>query len=108
GLELAARWLRAHPEPVGLMLCNDGVGPMITQACRQAGMAVPEEGAIVGVDNEEPICASCDPPLSSVDANHEEVGYQAAALLDRMMQGEAKPSEPLLLKPRSVVVRQSS
>src|SRR5205823_11580784 len=53
-------------------------------------------------------CANCDPPFSSVDPNHEEVGYQAAALLDRMMQGEAAPNEPVLLKPRSVAVRQSS
>ena len=107
-IENAAAWLQAQPKPLGLMLCNDGVGPMITQACRQAGIAVPEEVAIVGVDNDEPICAICDPPLTSVDANHEEVGYQAAALLDRMMQGQAAPREPLLLKPRSAVVRQSS
>lgn len=107
-IENAAAWIRSQPKPLGLMLCNDGVGPLITQACRQAGIAVPEEVAIVGVDNDEPICAICDPPLTSVDPNHEEVGYQAAALLDRMMQGDAAPREPLLLKPRSVVVRQSS
>src|SRR3954471_7824458 len=107
-IENAAEWIQAQPKPLGLMLCNDGVGPMITQACRQAGIAVPEEVAIVGVDNDEPICAICDPPLTSVDANHEEVGYQAAALLDRMMQGETASKEPLLLKPRNVVVRQSS
>ena len=107
-IENAAAWIQAQPKPLGLMLSNDTVGPMITQACRQAGIAVPEEVAIVGVDNDEPICAICDPPLTSVDANHEEVGYLAAALLDRMMQGEAPPSEPVLLKPRSVVVRQSS
>ncbi len=107
-IENAAKWIAAQPKPLGLMLCNDGVGPMITQACRQAGIAVPEEVAIIGVDNDEPICAICDPPLTSVDPNHEEVGYQAAALLDRMMQGEAAPMESLLLKPRAVVVRQSS
>jgi len=107
-IENSAEWLRSQPKPLGLFLCNDGVGPMITQACRQAGIAVPEEVAIVGVDNDEPICAICDPPLSSVDANHEEVGYQAAALLDRMMQGEPSPQERILLKPRAIVVRQSS
>src|SRR5262245_57902836 len=107
-IEEAAEWIRAQPKPLGLMLCNDGVGPLITQACRQAGIAVPEEVAIVGVDNDEPICAICDPPLTSVDANHEEVGYQAAALLDRMMQGEPWPKQPNFILPRAVVVRQSS
>jgi LacI family transcriptional regulator len=107
-IENAASWIQSQPKPLGLMLCNDGVGPMITQACRQVGIAVPEEVAIVGVDNDEPICAICDPPLSSVDPNHEEVGYQAAALLDRMMQGESASREPLLLKPRAIAVRQSS
>jgi len=51
----------------GLMLCNDGVGPMITAGVQTGGHAVPEEVAIVGVDNDEPICAICDPPLTSVD-----------------------------------------
>src|SRR5262249_46520018 len=64
--------------------------------------------AIVGVDNDEPICSICDPPLTSVDPNHEEVGYQAAALLDRMMQGEPAPKQPNYIMPRSIVVRQSS
>ena len=107
-IDRAAKWIAEQPKPLGLMLCNDGVGPMITQACRQAEVAVPEEVAIVGVDNDEPICAICDPPLSSVDPNHEEVGYQAAALLDQMMQGATWPTERKLLLPRSVVVRQSS
>lgn len=104
----AAQWIIAQPKPLGLMLCSDRIGPLVTQACRSAGVAVPEEVAIVGVDNDEPLCAICDPPLTSVDPNHEEVGYQAAALLDRMMAGEPWPTEPNLVAPRTVVVRQSS
>jgi LacI family transcriptional regulator len=80
----------------------------VTQACRQAGVAVPEEVAIVGVDNDDPLCAICDPPLSSVCPNHEEVGYQAAALLHRMMCGEAAPAQPMMIAPRAVMARQSS
>src|SRR5262249_51186652 len=93
-IDHAADWITKQPKPLGLMLCNDTFGPPMTQACRQAGVAVPEEVAIIGVDNDEPICAICDPPLTSVDPNHEEVGYQAAALLDRMMAGKDFPSAP--------------
>ncbi len=67
-IDHAAQWIAKQPKPLGLMLCNDTFGPPITQACRQAGVAVPEEVAIIGVDNDEPICAICDPPLTSVDS----------------------------------------
>jgi LacI family transcriptional regulator len=111
-IEQAARWIREQPKPLGLMLCYDQIGPPVTQACREVGVAVPEEVAIVGVDNDEPICAICDPPLTSVCPNHEEAGYQSAALLDRIMSGElsmtSAASKPMLLAPRTVVVRQSS
>src|SRR5207249_7923971 len=108
-LAQAADWIRAQPKPLGLMLCYDQIGPPVTQACREAGVAVPEEVAIVGVDNDEPICAICDPPLTSVCPNHEEVGYQAAALLDQIMAGNDVPMDkPVYVPPRAVVVRQSS
>ncbi|HEY7091383.1 MAG TPA: DNA-binding transcriptional regulator [Tepidisphaeraceae bacterium] len=107
-IEKAAQWIREQPKPLGLMLCCDPLGPPMTQACRQVGVAVPEEVAIVGVDNDEPLCTICDPPLTSVDPNHEEAGYQAAALLDRMMAGEPAPSQSLLMRPKSVVIRQST
>jgi LacI family transcriptional regulator len=111
-IEQATEWIRAQPKPMGLMLCYDTIGPPVTQACREAGVAVPEEVAIVGVDNDEPVCAICDPPLTSVCPNHEEVGYRAATLLDRMMSGQttvsAAAAKSLLVPPRTIVVRQSS
>jgi LacI family transcriptional regulator len=107
-IEQTARWIRDHAKPFGLMVCWDAIGPPVTQACREAGVAVPEEVAIVGVDNDETLCSICDPPLSSVCPNHEEVGYQGAALLDRMMAGEPAPKQRILLQPRVIVVRQST
>ena len=101
-------WIKQRPKPLGLMLCYDHVGPPVTQACGEAGVAVPEEVAIVGVDNNEVVCAICDPPLTSICPNHEEVGYQGAALLDRLMTGGPPPAQPIVVPPRSVVVRQSS
>jgi LacI family transcriptional regulator len=110
-IEEATQWVIQQPKPMGLMLCYDQIGPPVTQACREAGVAVPEEVAIVGVDNDEPICAICDPPLTSVCPNHEEVGYQAAALLDRIMTGQTTSPRsigPIVVPPRAVEVRQSS
>jgi LacI family transcriptional regulator len=104
----AAAWIKKQPKPFGLMLCYDRFGPPMLQACRRAGVTVPEEVAIIGVDNEEVICALCDPPLASVAANHDHVGYQAAALLHRLMNGEPCSTEPIYVQPRGVVVRQSS
>lgn len=107
-IDRAEQWIREQPKPLGLMLCADPFGPPLTQACRQAGVAVPEEVAMIGVDNDEPLCTICDPPLTSVNPNHEEVGYQAASLLDRMMNGGGAPAESTLIKPRAVEIRQST
>lgn len=107
-IEQAVQWIQKQHKPLGLMLCSDRVGPLMTQACRQAGVAVPEEVAIIGVDNDEPLCAICDPPLTSVCPDHEAVGYQAAACLDRMMAGDMSHREPMFVPPRAVIIRQSS
>jgi LacI family transcriptional regulator len=107
-IEQTTQWIRRQQKPLGLMLCWDTIGPPITQACRQAGVAIPEEVAIVGVDNDETACSICDPPLTSVCPNHEEVGYQAAALLDRMMAGESIAKQQILVQPRTIIIRQSS
>jgi LacI family transcriptional regulator len=64
--------------------------------------------AVVGVDNEKVFCELCDPPLSSVEPNPRQVGYEAAELLDRLMAGDQPPARPKLIAPLRVVVRQST
>lgn len=103
-----AAWVARLPKPAGLMVCSDQRGPMLLEACRRAGVAVPDELTIIGVDNDEPLCEVCNPPLSSVVPNHEQVGYEAAALLDRLMAGHPPPSQPVLVPPAGVVTRLSS
>ncbi len=76
--------------------------------CDGSGLAVPEEVAVMGVDNDEVICGLARPPLSSIEQNPKEVGYQAAALLDRLMQGKAPPRRKIVVEPRGVVARQST
>lgn len=103
-----AAWATGLPKPVGVMACTDQLGFWLLDACRRAELNVPEDVAVVGVENDSSLCDTATPPLSSVDVNGECVGYEAARLLDQMMNGAPKPTEPILIEPRGVVTRQSS
>jgi len=103
-----AAWIRSLPKPVGIFGCNDERGLQVLDACRRVGVAVPDEVGVIGVDNDQAICDLTIPPLSSIDPNAEAIGYEAAALLDRMMSGHAAPTEPIKLAPRGVVTRRST
>jgi LacI family transcriptional regulator len=104
-----AEWIQTLPTPVGILACNDERGLQVLDACRRAGRNVPEEVAVIGVDNDEPLCDLAIPPLTSIDVNAENIGFEAAALLDRMMSGQQEPpKEPILLAPRGVVTRRST
>jgi LacI family transcriptional regulator len=108
GEQHVMRWLRQLPRPIGLMACNDARGQQVLNACRDLGIHVPEEMAVVGVDNDDVICDLCDPPLSSVAPNTAKIGYEAAALLARMMRGEAAPRQPIYVEPVGIVTRRST
>ena len=88
--ELAA-WLAALPKPAGLMIASDQLGPHTLEACRAAGVVVPDDLGVIGVDNDGPLCEVSDPPLSSVWPDHRRVGYEAAQLLSQLMQGAPAP-----------------
>lgn len=103
-----ARWLTALPKPVGIMACNDIRGQQVMKACRQLGLLVPDEVAVVGVDNDEVLCELSDPPLTSVVPNTLRIGYEAAALLDRMMRGQKPPKAPQFVPPLGVATRRST
>lgn len=103
-----AAWLRSLPKPVGVMGCNDDRGGLIIDACKSVGLKVPDEVAVVGVDNDALICDLCSPPLSSVATSLRKTGHEAAALLDRMIQGKEKGKPTLCIQPTHVAVRQST
>jgi LacI family transcriptional regulator len=107
-LPLIAAWLQRLPKPVGIMGCNDDRGALIIDACKLVGLRVPDEVAVVGVDNDELVCDLCSPPLSSVATSLGKAGYEAAALLDRMIQGKEKGKPTLCIQPTHVVARQST
>jgi LacI family transcriptional regulator len=106
---LLAEWLKNLPKPTALFACNDDYGRQVTQACRLAEIQVPDEVAVLAVDNDEMVCLLCDPRLSSIALNFERAGYEAAELLDRMMRNEVKAcNQRILLKPTHVSTRQST
>jgi len=105
---LMADWLKALPKPVGLMACNDDRGRHVSEACKIAGLHVPEQVAIVGVDNDELVCELSSPPLSSVALNVERGGYEAAELLDKLMAGKESIKKDIIVEPMHVVTRQST
>ncbi len=102
------KWLRSLKKPVGIMAANDARARHILEACRTIGARVPEEIAVVGVDNDELMCELTDPPLSSVEQGARQVGYAAAALLDQMMSGKKAPRIENYVNPERIVCRRST
>ena len=101
-------WLKNLPRPLAVFACYDPRGRQVLDACRRLGIAVPDEISVLGVDNDELLCALAHPPLSSVTPNTLRTGYEAAAILDRMMSGKPVGPEAHLIPPVGVAVRQST
>jgi LacI family transcriptional regulator len=101
-------WLKKLPKPLGVMAANDNRGRQVLEACRAYSIAVPDEVAVVGVDNDELLCRLSSPPLSSVEQGAHKLGYAAAALLDRMIQGRNPRKRHYVVDPISIVTRQST
>lgn len=102
------RWLRQLPKPVAIFVSNDVPARNLADMCGQLRLRVPDEVAILGVDNDELECSLASPPLSSIAIPSERIGYEAARLLDRMMSDEKVPCEPVFLPPVRIVIRQST
>jgi LacI family transcriptional regulator len=105
---LIVKWLDQLPKPVGLFACNDDRGREVLEACRLMNLRVPEDVAVVGVDNDEVFCGLAYPPLSSVALNAETAGYRAAELLDGMMQGAIRKPRRIQVEALGVVTRRST
>jgi LacI family transcriptional regulator len=101
-------WLAQLQKPVGIFAANDQLGVHLLAACQRAGVAVPEEVAVVGAENEETLCTFATPPLSSVRFDGQAVGYHGAAVLDNLMRGKTTPVREILSPPKGIVVRGSS
>lgn len=101
-------WVVNLPKPVGIMACNDIRGNQLLRACQRANIRVPDDVAVVGVDNDEVVCNLAQPPLSSVENNTKVIGCCAAEILDQLMDNDDELERVYLVPPTKVVERRST
>lgn len=103
-------WLRSLPKPTALLSCNDDRSKQVLAACKIAGLEVPDEIAILGIDNDELVCELGYPQLSSLALSVEAAGYAAATLLGELMTGQrtSQTKERIVVSPLYVAERQST
>ncbi len=102
------RWLTPLTPPLAVMAASDLRARMVIDTCRQMGLHVPHDVAVIGVDNDTISCEASRPTLTSVARNGREIGYRAAQLLDRLMSGRKTPNREIIVAPAGVVARQST
>lgn len=102
------RWMRALPRPCGVFAMHDYMAQLIVEACHEAGLRIPDDISLLGMDNDETVCEHLIPKLSSVGRSSRKVGWEAAALLDRLMRGDPPPHTDTLVSPSGVIARAST
>jgi LacI family transcriptional regulator len=103
-----AAWLRDLPKPIGVMACNDDRGEQVIEACKLSGIRVPDEAAVIGVDNDDLVCELSTPPMSSVVVDFEHAGYESARVLHGLMRGEKLAGQKIIVPASRVAERQST
>ncbi|HUO08604.1 MAG TPA: substrate-binding domain-containing protein [Phycisphaerae bacterium] len=102
------QWMMTLPRPLALFAASDSVAWPVLEVCRDLDIPIPESIAVLAVDNDPMVCLLSSPTLSSVAVPAERIGYEAAALLDRILNGEEPPRDPVLIPAKEIVTRQSS
>lgn len=103
-----AKWLQSLPKPTAILVCEDDRGREVLEACQAACLAVPEDVAVMGVDNDELLCEISSPPLSSIALDTQRGGFEAAAMLDRLMAGQKVAERHIVVEPTRVAPRRST
>jgi LacI family transcriptional regulator len=104
----AGEWLESLPMPLGVMCPFGRYAREAVQVCKTAGLSVPEQVSVIGVDNDPLLCLSVWPQISSVVTPAGQIGYRALQLLRDLIDGKPAPGRPVLLPPAEIVVRASS
>jgi LacI family transcriptional regulator len=103
-----SEWMDSWELPIGVFVGSDSDGRMVAQMCRNRGWRVPEDVAIISGRNEETYCERLRPTLTSVEIGYERIGYEAAKLLDQLMDGKPAPEEIIVVKSQQLIVREST
>ena len=103
-----AKWLSTLKGPIGILACNDIRAQQLLNTCFDIRLHVPDVIAVIGVDNDDVVSPLCSPPLTSVEPNTRRIGYEAAAMLERMMSGEAVPPAITSIPAKRIVARGST
>lgn len=101
-------WLGTQEPPLGIMAAHDPRAAMIIRSCERVGLRVPDDVAVIGVNNDTVACESCRPALTSIERNDSEIGREAAMLLDRLIHGKPAPAEDQVVTPGAVRDRAST
>lgn len=104
-----ATWLKALPKPVAVFCCHDARAYQVLTLCSRLGFRVPDEVAVMGVDDDQILCGFASPMLSSIDPNAFEIGRGAARLLaDLIARPGANRSASVLVPPKALIARAST
>jgi len=104
----ADEWIDSWHSPIGIMTAYDEQARYLAMMCQRREILIPEQIAFIGANDEEMQCEGSEPTLSSIDLGYYRAGYVAAELLDRLLKGEAPPTDPIMVPPADLVPRQST
>lgn len=102
------KWLLSLPKPIAIFACDDTFALQISQICTINNIKIPDEIALLGVDNDEMICNLSDPPISSIMLDTEKGGYEAARLLHQMVKERRNVPFNIVVKPVRIILRKST
>ncbi|KAA1262177.1 Xylose operon regulatory protein [Rubripirellula obstinata] len=102
------QWLKDQPKPLGVFACNDMRGRQVLIAARRARLKVPDQVAVLGVDDDEVICDLANPPLTSIEPDAHRIGFEGATALAELMSGATPKQKRTLIPPSRLCVRMST
>jgi len=106
--QYVSKWLKSLPRPIGVFAADERCGRQLAEICHWEGIRVPEDIAIICGRTDELMCNVTEPALTSVVLASDRLGYEASEILQSMIQGRKPPAKPRLIKPVSVIPRQST
>lgn len=101
------QWIAALPRPVGVLAFTH-FSERVLFACRNVGLRVPADVAVLGISEDTTACQAADPQLSTILLPMRRIGIEAARLLEELMSGKPAPNAPLLFPPSDILTRRSS